>query len=210
MPTFKSSTGTLAAAILAAGAGLLSTAPGRAQGSACGDSVVVAFGDSLSGIARRCGASVGAIMAVNPLLPGAKVLVPGMTIRMPRALPGVPPEQGQMIRYAVRAGDTLRGIARTHGVALADIYRLNPGISSGTLQVGEVVRLPAGVAPPPPSSEGAPVRYSVRPGDTLPGIARARNLALADIYRLNPGVGTRTLRAGDVIRLPATTDGSIR
>jgi LysM repeat protein len=42
----------------------------------------------------------------------------------------------------------------------------------------------------------------VRVGDTLLSIARAYNVTLADIYRLNPGIDARVLRVGDLVLLP--------
>ena len=142
-------------------------------------------------------------MAANPQLPSQYFLLPGMRIQMPAPPP--PPSQGNIIRYTVRPGDSLLGIARRYGVSLPEIYRLNPNIDAASMRPGDVIRLPGGIVPPqpsPPPGTGA-VRYTVRPGDTLSSIARRYDVRRSEIRRLNPGIDARPLRVGDVIRLPA-------
>lgn len=192
--------GNLAAALMVAAFAGLQAAPAMAQSSACGDRVLVGFGDTLSSIARRCGVGLSDLMGANPWLPNAYFIIPGMSIRIP--VVATPPSQGNVIRYTVRPGDTLSSIARAHNATLVDIYRLNPNIDARYLRIGDVVRLPGGIVPPPPPDQGNAIRYTVRPGDTLSSIARAHNVTLAEIYRLNPALDARYLRVGDVIRMP--------
>jgi LysM repeat protein len=213
MHALPSKTASLLAALVVAGTAIVAAAPVHAQAVVCGDRVVVAFGDSLSQIARRCGTTVSAILAVNPLLPSPDFVFPGMTLLMPRAVAApapVPdrPAQGTAVRYVVKPGDTLSSISRSHNVPLTEIYRLNPDIDAASLRVGDVVRLPGGVVAAPRPGEPGPaqvVRYVVKPGDTLSAIARAHNLTLAQIYQLNPDIDFQRLRVGDVVRLPAGT-----
>jgi LysM repeat protein len=46
-----------------------------------------------------------------------------------------------------------------------------------------------------------PRRYTIKPGDTLSGIAVATGVPLATIVRLNPGLDTQTLQAGQTVKL---------
>ena len=194
---------TLVAALVIVGASAIFGSAAEAQSRECGRAVTVGFGDTLFRIAQRCGTTVGALMAANPQLPSQYFLLPGMRIQMPAPPP--PPSQGNIIRYTVRPGDSLLGIARRYGVSLPEIYRLNPNIDAASMRPGDVIRLPGGIVPPqpsPPPGTGT-VRYTVRPGDTLSSIARRYDVRRTEIRRLNPGIEARPLRVGDVIRLPA-------
>lgn len=43
--------------------------------------------------------------------------------------------------YTVQSGDTYGSIASSHGIAVADLEALNPGVSSNALQVGQRIRI---------------------------------------------------------------------
>ena len=43
--------------------------------------------------------------------------------------------------YTVRRGDTFGAIAATEGTTVAELERLNPGVSSNALQVGQKIRV---------------------------------------------------------------------
>lgn len=188
------------AALVVSGTAVLAAVPAHAQRSPCGDRVVVAFGENLAQIARRCGVSVEALMAANPLLPSPYFILPGLPIQIPAAPPPPPPPQDvDILRYIVRAGDTVSSIARAHGTTMAEIFRLNPDLDARTMRAGDVILVQGGFAPPP--SETNIIRYIVRPGDTVSSIARAHGVTMAEIFRLNPDLDARTMRAGDIIRI---------
>ncbi len=50
----------------------------------------------------------------------------------------------ETMEYHVRPGDTLNAIAKRHGVTVAEIHKLNPGIKPSALKIGRGVVLPAG------------------------------------------------------------------
>ena len=95
-------------------------------------------GDTLGGIARAYGTSVGDIARLNKLndvhliRPGDQLLIP-----MPAELASkaqaraaekghyVPPSGYERVSYKVRSGDTLGGIARKLGVTLAHLRKVN-------------------------------------------------------------------------------------
>ncbi len=202
MPACKRVVSGAMAMVLACGAMLFAGPPAEAQGRDCGSSVTLQFGDTLSSVARRCGTTVDAIMAANPLIPNPNFIFPGLRIRLPEPTPLPPPPTQNVQRYVVQPGDTLYGIARANNTTLPDIFRLNPDIDARTLRVGDVVLLPGrGIGPRPPQHEPT-FRYRVRPGDTLRSIAREHDLRVGEIYRLNPGVDARDLRVGDMLILP--------
>jgi LysM repeat protein len=181
---------------------MLGSAPAAAQSGPCGDSVVIAFGDTISSIARRCGVTAEAIMEANPLLPSQHFVFPGLRIRMPAPPPPPSPPPGDVVRYVVRPGDTLYRIARANDTTIGDIIRLNPKVDASRLHVGDVLLLPGRGVPPPPANT---VRYIVRPEDTIFSIAREHGVRVRDILNVNPGLNAGALRVGDVLLLPGGT-----
>ncbi len=102
-------------------------------------------GDTIDALARRFRVSRESILWNNLGLSDA-ALAPGRTLQIPRA---------DGIIYRVRLGDTLRGIARRHGVAVRDILDYEPnGIPwPRALQRGRVLLVPRGK--PPDGDAGA-------------------------------------------------------
>lgn len=93
------------------------------------------------------------------------------------------------LSVAVRAGDTVYGLARQYGVpirAIIDLNRLHPPY---LLAAGSTLRLPRSDI------------HVVAPGDTLSAIARRYGTELSDLTRLN-GIGAPyIIRPGQRIRL---------
>ncbi|MBE3520314.1 MAG: LysM peptidoglycan-binding domain-containing protein [Firmicutes bacterium] len=120
------------------------------------------------------------------------------------APPGAPAPPAARIEYVVQPGDTLFLIARRHGLTLEEILRANPQITNPQLIMpGEVVFIPARVAPAPPP--GMFRRYVVQPGDTMFLIARKFGISLQELVRANPGVDPDLILPGQVINVPSPT-----
>ncbi len=107
------------------------------------------------------------------------------------------------VRYVVRAGDTLSGIAAAFGVrggwpALYAANRHAIGGDPDVIRAGTVIALPG---------RRAPVRYTVAAGDTLSGIAAAFGVrggwpALYAANRQVVGSDPSVIGAGMVLRIP--------
>ncbi|MCY1350778.1 Membrane-bound lytic murein transglycosylase D [compost metagenome] len=120
-----------------------------------------------------------------------------------------PQDQVDWQEYQVRKGDNLQGIANRYHVSLATLKELN-NLSGNQLRVGQTLTLPLlpGERPQQPPFQAAsvavatakPRTYRVKAGDNLWQIAKAHNVAVADIKRWNrlPGHG---LKAGQVLNL---------
>ncbi len=48
--------------------------------------------------------------------------------------------------------------------------------------------------------------YTIKPGDTLAGVAERFGVSLEDLLAANPGINPSTLQAGDNVKLPSGTD----
>lgn len=97
----------------------------------------------------------------------------------------------------VRSGDTLSGIAFSHGVSLGALLGANPQIRNPDLiHVGQTVHLPGG-------GRAGGGEVTVRSGDTLSGIAAGNGVSLGALLGANPQIGNPDLiHPGQTVRLP--------
>ena len=115
--------------------------------SGCDSYITVQWGDTLSGIAQRCGTTVHAIQAANPGL--GWWLYAGQVLYMPTGYTPDPYYPTTSGTYVVQWGDTLGKIAGRIGVSWRDILAVNPQIQNPSLiYTGQVINLPAGAGVP--------------------------------------------------------------
>ncbi|MGI6611678.1 MAG: peptidoglycan DD-metalloendopeptidase family protein [Limnochordia bacterium] len=115
--------------------------------------------------------------------------------------------------HVVRKGDTLYAIARTHGIALADLLSWNNLKQNSVIQPGQEIMLSPPVAATESddqatTSEQSSPSYTVSQGDTLWAISRETGVALQELMRINGLQADGTIRPGLVLRLsdgPAQT-----
>lgn len=101
------------------------------------------------------------------------------------------------MRYTVRNGDTLSGIATRFRTTVGAIMAANVGVISDPdqIRVGQVITVPA-VGP------AGPVHYTVRPGDILGRIAQKFGTTVQRLMQLNPRiVDPDDIQAGMLLRV---------
>ncbi len=180
--------------------------PGNALAwSGCGSSYVVQWGDSLGGIAMRCGTSVSALRQANPGL--GTYIYAGQTLWIPGSSSGYAPGTTSGGTYVVRWGDTLRKIGTRLGYSLTDMLAANPQLwNPNLIYPGQVIYLPAsssyyytGYTYPPSGSSST---YTVQWGDTLRIIAARYGTTVENLLALNPQIADRHwIYAGQVLRI---------
>jgi murein DD-endopeptidase MepM/ murein hydrolase activator NlpD len=107
-----------------------------------------------------------------------------------------PPEAaGQAIQHRVASGDRLGAVAQAYGVSLQALAKANGLSEPYVIYVGQVLEVPAGAA-------AAPVRYVVRQGDTLSGIAGRFDVAVADVAATNRLASPYRLSVGQSLEIP--------
>ncbi|CAD5110350.1 Membrane-bound lytic murein transglycosylase D [Pseudomonas carbonaria] len=112
--------------------------------------------------------------------------------------------------YKVRSGDSLHAIAKRHQVTVAELKEINH-LSGNHLRAGQTLTLPlrAGERVQQPATQVASRAstsksrtYRIKPGDNLWQIAKAHNVTVAELKRLNK-LSSYGLKVGQVLSLPA-------
>lgn len=102
------------------------------------------------------------------------------------------PEDGRL--YTVRPGDTLWGIARRYGTTVEALVRENHIPNPNLIYPGQVLRIPG-------TGEDYFI-YTVRPGDTLWGIARRYGTTVEVLVRENDIRDPNLILVGERLRVP--------
>ena len=140
------------------------------------------------------------MIELNPDL-DARTMRPGDFVRVRG---GVAPPRDDTVRYVVRPGDTLGSIARASDLTRREIRDLNPNVDFQALRVGDVVRLPAGAAPPaPPAPQPVEVAVTISPASGAPGSlvqVSGSGFAPAAPLRLMAGLTAANLRELQLVK----------
>jgi len=104
-----------------------------------------------------------------------------------------PGPDSSVIRYVVKAGDSLWLIAQKYNTTVDAIRKLN-NLTSDMLSIGQILNIPSAQALPY-------IEYTVQPGDSLWLIANRYNTTVDAIKSLN-GLSGNALDVGQVLRVP--------
>lgn len=175
---------------------VVSVAP-PATVSASGPTHVVQPGDTLSGIAVRYGTTVSALMQQNGLSSTRIYVGQRLTV-------GSDQNYGNSSgSYVVQYGDTLYGIARTFGVGVDALARANGKTINSWVYAGQRLTIPGGTpsySPPPQNTSSS--YYTVRPGDTLTGIAYRHGVSIGALAQINGIRVDSWVYAGQQLKVP--------
>ena len=144
-----------------------------------GDTVTITYvvqrGDTLSGIARRFGTTVSAIVEENNIA-NPNLIFPNEVLRITvqRGDDG----SGETITYIVQPGDTLSGIALRYGTTVSAIVVENNIANPNLIFPNEVLRIPI-------SGDASTFVYIVQRGDTLSGLAARFGTTVSELVQLN-------------------------
>jgi membrane-bound lytic murein transglycosylase D len=169
------------------------------------DSVPIDKPFKLSSLAASLGVEASQLSALNPELRHDSTPDYGYSLRVPVGCgektgamtaglaKWIPPE-AQYTWHYVRSGETLSTIAARYRTSVSAIARLNGLRSVHFIKPGQRLKIPGrGAAVPSAAanggsgdeSAGGKFAYTVKPGDTLYGIAKSHAMALEDFLSLN-------------------------
>jgi membrane-bound lytic murein transglycosylase D len=186
------------------------------------DVVQVPTATSLQLVADATDSSVDYIRALNPELKRDvtprgdtyNVRIPaGRAKQFAALLHRISPDKRETARViSVAPGEELQNVANRTGISVAQLQAMNGGVdlkSTTKLVVpNSSVKLTKWVRATAASSEPAAPslnKVRARKGDTIASIAAARNLDANDVARLNGIPVDAELRAGQEVKIPATT-----
>ncbi len=119
--------------VLLATLGLTSAVSAKAT---CSSPYIVQSGDTLKGIAQKCGVTLNALLSANPAITNPNLIYRGQRIVIPGS-------DSSPVKYTVKPGDTLQSIADRYDVSIGLILLNNPQISDPThLTPGQVITIP--------------------------------------------------------------------
>ncbi len=156
--------------------------------------------ETLFSIARSYGLSVEQLMAINSGI--SQILSVGQVLKVPKqddapTKQESTPQTNQdkdLITHTVSRGETLFGIARTYAVSIADLQRINPGLTD-RIQVGQKILVPKKKITSPFIEHFVDSRITSR------RMARNYDISLDRFYYFNPAAGRR-LYPGQTVRIP--------
>lgn len=187
--------------------GAVRTVATEGAGQAAGDLRPLASLPAVTGVLGAPNAKDATAMRVAAAAAAPPPSAPAAPTEAQPAQDPHPPAPQAAARRTVtaRPGDTLAKLARTHGVALGELIRLNPAAAK-RLHPGDAVVLSGDTADPTPTSPAparpAPRTHRVARGETLTQLAATYRLSLADLRRWNRLRGDR-IQVGQVLRLVA-------
>ena len=189
--------------LLGAMVGLLVASPVAAAPPAQTQTIhVVQPGENLFRISLRYGVTVSALKAANGL-PNDLVYV-GQQLVIPTA-DGEAPAPAQPVvstgrLHTVQPGETLSAIALRYGVTSWALVQANHLTSANLIYAGQQLVIPGG-ATAPGAPAAAAETYTVRPGDTLSGIAARFGTTAAALAAQNGLANPELIYVGQVLRL---------
>ena len=176
----------------------------------------VSEGETLVSVARTYHVTPASLESTNHLDQDA-LLPSGFLLTVPAA-----PTVAKLVRYSVRRGDTLAGIADRYDVSVEDLRRWNHlkgyaaprGMRLRIYMGGESADVaatrPAAASSPRPSANKAYVenvkstveaRHRVKAGETLYSIAKSYGTTVSALMNANTFLAARTLQTGDLLTI---------
>jgi len=127
-------------------------------------------GDNLGDIATRFGTDIPTLLALNPSIDpatliiyvGQKILVPPPNMQLPTPTTVstlVPP--GTIVSYTVMPGDTLGGIATKFNSTVDAIVKENKLANANDINAGDILKIPVNIATPVPTATAGTVYPTV-------------------------------------------------
>ncbi|MGE6378477.1 LysM peptidoglycan-binding domain-containing protein [Peribacillus muralis] len=176
-----------------------------ASSSAYASTYQVKSGDTLDKISRANQTTVLELKAANHLT--GSLIYPGQVLKINGPNKNTNKSSDTTTKYVVKLGDSLSTIAKRNNLSLSALLKLNPTISnSDRIYIGQTIRV-SGQAIPTNSNASksdSTGTYTVKSGDTLGQIAKAKNMTLQQLKSVNR-LTESLIFPGQVLKVTITT-----
>jgi len=167
-------------------------------------------GETISSISRDFNVSKDIIYSLNPIVRDG--LRENSVIILPtKDLIRSSGSKVDFKKHKVEKKETLFGISQQYGVSIENIKRYNKDLNIRELKTGEVIRIPVSgnvsVANPilkDDKSSNTYGKHTVKPKETVYGIARKYGITVTELKKLNPDID-ENLSINTVLRVPSTS-----
>jgi len=110
-------------------------------------------------------------------------------------------------QHTVSKGETISEIAQKYNVKQSAIYELNPDVANGikskmVLLIPTKTKKNTPVSTPAITNNHPEKTHEVLPKETVYGIAKQHNIAIEDLYKINPNLENEGLKIGQTIKIP--------
>ncbi|MFT2816581.1 LysM peptidoglycan-binding domain-containing protein [Leifsonia sp. A12D58] len=175
---------------------------------------IVVDGDTVSGIASRFGLSTAGILALNGLGWSATIF-PGQMLTLSSDSSGVvtsapqAPVSAEITRYVVASGDTISGIAGSHGISTDAVLSANGLDRASVIYPGQSLSIPdasasTSTSQAPAAAASATSQYTIVSGDTIAHVAERAGVSVQAVLDANQLGWSSIIYPGQVLTLPAT------
>lgn len=107
-------------------------------------------------------------------------------------------------KHTVAAKETPYGIAKKYGISLDELFKQNPKIKNGTLNIGDILIIPnqkSQIEKTPSKTQKKLGKIILQPKQTIYGITRQYKISEAELRQLNPDIDQH-MKIGDAVILP--------
>ena len=105
------------------------------------------------------------------------------------------------VKYTVKKGETLSGIARKHHTSITKVRQANGLKKGAVLKFGKVLSVPTNTYTAKAKTPVASTKYVIKRGDTLSGIARKHHTTVAKVQKANGLKKGETIKVGQVLKV---------
>ncbi|MCS7307207.1 MAG: LysM peptidoglycan-binding domain-containing protein [Aquificaceae bacterium] len=158
-------------------------------------------GGSLADVSKATGVPLKELERLNPELKG-KTLQAGTKVKLPKSKEERAKKESYEI-YTVKRGGKLEHVAKSTGVPLKELERLNPELKDKWLEAGTQVKVPKPVEDKKKAEEKKYEIYKVKRGAKLEHVSKATGVPLKELESLNPQLKDKWLQPGTEVKIPA-------
>ncbi|MFD9626536.1 C40 family peptidase [Peribacillus muralis] len=176
-----------------------------ASSSAYAGTYQVKSGDTLDKISRANHTTVLELKSANRLT--GSLIYPGQILKVNVLTNKTNKSIAMTKKYVAKLGDSLSTIAKRHNLSLSALLKLNPKITnSDRIYIGQsiIVSGQAISTNSNVSQSGSSGTYTVKPGDTLGRIAKAKNMTVQQLKSVNQ-LTESLIFPGQVLKITTTT-----